>query len=141
MQNQHDTATDVLLKAVDDAFTKGYHWATGHNSIRDLELLRSYFLLRAGELTSQNIYDSDFMARRCQSILTIIDPKLLCFERRSPRDSASFIKGAIEALKHRKMLERRRIENGRDLYRTMKARPRSESRPENMCRPTHSQSA
>ena len=104
---------------LDDAFIKGYRWGSAHKVLHELEILRSYFLLKQGSLAIEKVYSPEIVLLSCyKSLLTCIvgDSKVFDIENASPLKIVGFFKGAIEALKHRKMISRRREENLWDLH-------------------------
>jgi len=146
---ENENARRLLCEIVDEGFVKGYRWGAQHKDIEELEILRSYFLLKQSSLI-ERVYSPDIvLSNLYKSIMTCIikDSKVFNIENDPPLKTVGFFKGAIEALKHRKMTQRRREENKSELRRSLDRRKATataaapETRAQNTPRPLRSLSA
>ena len=109
---ENENTRRLMCESFDEAIMKGYRWGSEHKVIQELEILRSYFLLKRGSLAIEKVYSPDIALLSYKSLLTCImgGSKVFDIENASPLKIVGFFKGAIEALKHRKMINRRREE-------------------------------
>jgi hypothetical protein len=122
---ENANARQRLYESLDAAFVKGYRWGSEHKVLPELEILRSYFLLKQNSLAVEKMYAPDIvLLSGYKSFLTCImgDSKVFDVENATPLKIVGFFKGAIEALKQRKMIQRRREENRWDLHRSLDRR-------------------
>jgi hypothetical protein len=146
---ENENARRRLCESFDEAIMKGYRWGSQHKVIQELEILRSYFLLKQRSLAADKESSPEIALLSYKSLLTCImgGSKVFDIENASPLKIIGFFKGAIEALKHRKMTQRRREENKSELRRSLDRRKATataavpETRAQNTPRPLRSLSA
>jgi len=122
---ENANARQRLYESLDAAFVIGYRWGSEHKVLQELEILRSYFLLKQNSLAVEKMYAPDIvLLSGYKSFWTCImgDSKVFDVENATPLKIVGFFKGAIEALKQRKMIQRRREENRWDLHRSLDRR-------------------
>jgi hypothetical protein len=146
---ENENARRLLCEIVDQGFVKGYRWGAEHKDIEELEILRSYFILKARLSYWEGLLTGYVLSHLYKSIVTCIlkDSKVFNIENDAALKTVGFFKGAIEALKHRKMTQRLREENKSELRRSLDRRKATataaapETRAQNTPRPLRSLSA